>query len=379
MDDVRHGANLAAFSLQLDPGDVVIVSGGSGKFRILQMALGLLEPDRGRVRVFGEPPLRARGSVGYVPQRAPFDLDFPIRALDVVLMGRLRARGLRRRFDAEDWLRLVERYGVTTTFAAPTPIRQVCRLPDHVKARYDRSSMRRMVANAAPWSQALKEAYLADFPEDSLWEVYGSTELGVNCVLAPEHQRSKPGSCGLAAPGVEIRLYGEDGTVITEPNIPGELYVRSKSSFEAYYKADDQFQSGRREDFHSVGDVAYRDEEGFYYICDRKKDMIISGGMNIYPAEIESALESHPRIYEAAVFAIPSEEWGESVHACIVRTDESLTEADIDAFSREKLASYKIPRSIEFVSEIPKTGSNKILKRELRQKYWEGHETQVGA
>src|SRR5262245_38737758 len=141
---------------------------------------------------------------------------------------------LQRRFDPEDWLRLVDRHRVTTTFSAPTPIRLVCNLPAEVKARYDRSSMRRMVANAAPWSFALKEAYMADFGEDSLWEVYGSTELGVDTVLAPADQRRKPGSCGRAAPGVEIRLYDDGGLEIDEPHVPGEVYVRSVNTFLAY-------------------------------------------------------------------------------------------------------------------------------------------------
>ena len=176
---------------------------------------------------------------------------------------------LQRRFDPEDWLRLVQTYRVSMTFSAPTPIRLVVNLPAETKARYDRSSMKRMIANAAPWSFALKEQYLADFPEDSLWEVYGSTELGVDTVLAPQDQRRKPGSCGLAAPGVEIRLFDDNGHVIDAPNVPGEIYVRSLNNFVDYHKATEKFEANRRESFLSVGDIAYRDEEGFFYICDR--------------------------------------------------------------------------------------------------------------
>ena len=146
---------------------------------------------------------------------------------------------LQRKFDAEDWLRLVDRHCVTTTFSAPTPIRVVTQLPAETKARYDRSSMRRMVANAAPWSLALKQAYLADFPDDSLWEVYGSTELGVDTILRPEDQLRKPGSCGRAAPGVEIALFDDAGNAIEAVEVPGELYVRSKSDFETYHNAQE--------------------------------------------------------------------------------------------------------------------------------------------
>ena len=274
------------------------------------------------------------------------------------------------KFDAEDWLRLLTEYRATSSFSAPTPIRMICDLPDEVKARYDTSSMRVMVANAAPWSFSLKEAYLDDFPEESLWEIYGSTELGVNCVLPPADQRRKPGSCGKAAPNVDVALFTADGVEITEPDVPGELFVRASSVLDTYYKAEEKFAADHREGgWHTVGDIAYVDDEGYYFICDRKTDMIISGGVNIYPAEIEDALERHPGIYESAVVGVPDDKWGESVLACIVRRDAGLTVDDVEAHARTHLAGYKVPRHIEFVDEIPKTGSNKILKRSLRERF----------
>jgi acyl-CoA synthetase (AMP-forming)/AMP-acid ligase II len=286
------------------------------------------------------------------------------------------------KFDADDWLRLVDKYQVNSTFAAPAPIRIICNLPDDVKARYDTSSMKLMVANAAPWSMALKERYLADFPEDSLFEVYGSTEMGVNCILLPEDQRRKPGSCGMAAPGVEIVLLDDDQNIVTGtgPENPGELCVRSAGMFDTYHNAETKFAEDQRADgFHTVGDIAYRDDEGYFYICDRKKDMIISGGVNIYPAEIEAALENHPGILDVAVFGIPSEEWGEAVHAVVVvRASHTLSEADVVAYGREQLTSYKVPRSVTFTDEIPRTGSGKILKRELRAPFWVGQSRMVG-
>ncbi len=277
---------------------------------------------------------------------------------------------LQHKFDAEDWLRLIDTYRCSSTFSAPTPIRMVCNLPDEVKAAYDTSTMRIMIANAAPWSFALKEAYVQNFPPESLWEVYGSTELGVSTVLAPPDQMRKPGSCGLPAPMVDVALFDDDGNEVTEVGAPGELFVRAGTVLDTYYKAHEKFEADTREGgWHTVGDIAYRDDEGFLYICDRKKDMIISGGMNIYPAEIEAALERHPEVYEVAVIGVPSEEWGESVCAVIVPVDDSLDEAGVEAYARAHLAGYKVPRRIEFTTEIPKTGSNKILKRQLRDTY----------
>jgi acyl-CoA synthetase (AMP-forming)/AMP-acid ligase II len=291
--------------------------------------------------------------------------------------GLLRGQTIivQRKFDAEDWLRLVDKYQATLTFSAPALIRMVCALPKEVKDRYDRSCMRIMVANAAPWSYALKQQYVADFPPESLFEVYGSTELGVDTVLLPGDQLRKPGSCGRPAPGIEITLFGEDGNEVTGtgPDHPGEVFVRSKIVFDAYYKNDASYESNRRGDFHTVGDIAYWDDEGYLYICDRKADMIISGGMNVYPAEIEAALEQHPEIYDVAVFGVPSAQWDEVVHATVVRTaGSSLASEEVTAFAREHLAGYKVPRSVDFADELPRTGSGKILKRQLRAPYWAG-------
>jgi acyl-CoA synthetase (AMP-forming)/AMP-acid ligase II len=288
---------------------------------------------------------------------------------------------VQRRFDAQDWLRLVDKYRVTSTFSAPALVRMICALPAEVKDRYDRSGMRIMVANAAPWSYALKQQYLADFPPGSLFEVYGSTELGVDTVLLPQDQMRKPGSCGRPAPGIEIMLVDADGNQVTGtgPAHAGEVFVRSKVAFDSYYKNRDGYEASTRGDFHTVGDIAYWDEEGYLYICDRKTDMIISGGMNIYPAEIEAALEQHPGIYDVAVFGIPSDEWGEAVHATVVPSPgSSLTAAEIVAFAREHLASYKVPRSVHFTDELPRTGSGKLLKRQLRAPYWAGRTARVG-
>ena len=291
-------------------------------------------------------------------------------------MGIVQALGgtivVQRHFDAEDWLRLVQEHKVTTTFSAPTPIRRVVDLPADVRAKYDASSLARVIANAAPWPFELKRKYVDAFGDTSLFEVYGSTELSVNTILTPPDQMRKPGSCGKPLPGVEIALFDEEGNQVTTPLEPGELFVRSKAVFDTYYKAEEKFASSQRDGgWLTVGDIAYVDDEGYFYICDRKNDMIISGGVNIYPAEIEAVLVAHPAIADAAVFGIPSEEWGEGVHATVTLYEgASATDDELMAFCREHLAGYKVPRSFDRIDEIPRSASGKVLKKELRAPFW---------
>jgi fatty-acyl-CoA synthase/long-chain acyl-CoA synthetase len=332
----------------------------------------------------GDPEAAAQllGLIGYVPEDIYLTTGPLYHSGPGGFMGIAHMLGntvvVQRKFDALDWLRLLDKYKVSSTFSSPTTIRMVCNLAPECFDKYDTKSMRIMIANAAPWSFALKQSYLDRFPAESLFEVYGSTELGVNTVLLPEDQLRKRGSCGKPAPGVDISLFDDDGNEVTEPHQPGEVYVRSKNMYSSYYKAEDKYEADRRDDMHTVGDIAYFDEEGYIFICDRKNDMIISGGMNIYPAELEDALEHHNSIIDVAVFGIPSEEWGELVHAVIVVKDgASLSAEEIIAYSREHLASYKIPRSIAFTDEIPRTGSGKILKKDMRAPYWEGHSSAI--
>lgn len=361
------------------------VAPGEGSGATMIYTSGTTGRPKGALRRSGGDPEQIRGMlgfIGYVPEDVYLTTGPLYHSGPGGFMGLAYTLGntvvLQRKFAPEDWLRLVDRHRVTTTFSAPTPIRMVCHLPPAVKAKYDRSSMRRMIANAAPWSFALKEQYLSDFPEDSLFEVYGSTELGVNTILRPEDQRRKPGSCGKASPGVSLALFDAEGREVSEPDVPGELHVKSRSVFSTYYKNPEKYESSRRGEWLSVGDVAYRDAEGFYYICDRKNDMIITGGMNVYPAEIEAALEAHPAVADVAVFGIPSEEWGETIHAVLVlHPGHALDAEGLGAFAREHLAGYKIPRSVSFVEEIPRTASGKILKRVLREPFWKGHRTGV--
>jgi acyl-CoA synthetase (AMP-forming)/AMP-acid ligase II len=219
---------------------------------------------------------------------------------------------LMRRFDAARWVDLVREYRVTNTFTAPTPLKRIVALPPEVLARADLSSMRSLVANAAPVPYALKQEIVERLGDGFLFEVYGSTELGVDTVLPPDEQLARPGSCGRPVPGVELRVVGPDGAELPAGE-PGELQVRARGTFSGYH--------GREavpDGWKSVGDVAHLDADGYVYIRDRPGDLVITGGMNVYPAEVEAVLHEHPDVLDVAVYGVPSPEWGETVHAVVV-------------------------------------------------------------
>ena len=204
------------------------------------------------------------------------------------------------KFDPEQALARIERHRCTSTFMAPTLLKRIVDLPAAVRARYDVSSMRAIIVAAAPCPTRVKEGVLAHFGP-ALYEFYGSSELGVNTVLRPEDVLRKPGSCGRAAPGKEIALLDDDGRPVPTGQ-PGELYVRRfPGILDEYYRDPEATEQMRRGDWYTVGDVAYVDADGFYYICDRKRDMIISAGVNIYPAEIEAVLGDHRAVADVAV------------------------------------------------------------------------------
>jgi acyl-CoA synthetase (AMP-forming)/AMP-acid ligase II len=288
-----------------------------------------------------------------------------------------------RKFDPVRWLALVKEHRVTNTFSAPTQLKRIVALPDDELSKADLSSMICLIANAAPVPYALKEEVIAKLGDGFLYEVYGSTELGVDTVLPPADQLRKPGSCGKPYGGIEIKIVKDDGSLATTGE-PGELFVRTRLAMDGYHRTAEQLtelddrEPEDRLGWKSVGDVAYVDDEGYVYICDRKKDMIISGGVNIYPAEIEAVLHAHPAVLDVAVFGIPDDEWGERVHAIVQpKPDATVTVADLRAFAESRLAGYKRPRDYEFRDALPRTDSGKLLKRVLRDEYWQDRERAV--
>jgi len=272
------------------------------------------------------------------------------------------------KFEAEDALDLIGRNRVTTVFLAPTLLQRLVDAQD--RRPRDVSSLRALILGAAPCPHELKVRAQAAFGP-VLWEFYGATETGINTVLRPEDQLRKPGSCGLAVPGQEIRLVGADGKEAPDGE-PGELMVRNTWLAE-YYQRPDATGKSLHDGFFSVGDIAYRDGDGYYYICDRRVDMIISGGVNIYPAEVEAVLHAHPAVMDVAVIGVPDDEWGESVKAVVqVRPGRSAGADELIAFAGERLAGYKKPRSVDFVDELARDAAGKLLKRKIREPYWAG-------
>src|SRR5207248_600610 len=275
---------------------------------------------------------------------------------------------LQPKFDAAGALDEIESRRVTTTFIAPTLLQ---RLVDAQEGRpRDTSSLKAVILGAAPCPYALKVRAEAAFGP-VVWEFYGATETGINTVLRPEDQLRKPGSCGTLVPGQEIRLVRDGGTEAAVGE-PGELMVRSAWQAE-YFNRPDATNGSTHDGFFSVGDVAYRDEEGYYYICDRRADVIISGGVNIYPAEVEAVLHAHPAVVDAAVIGIPDDQWGESVKAVVqLRPGAAVMREELIVFCGQRLAGYKKPRSVDFVDELPRDAAGKLLKRKLRDVYWAG-------
>ena len=296
-------------------------------------------------------------------------------ALTIALGGTLVIQS---RFDPESFLRLIQEEKVTSAFVVPTILKRVLALPDEVKRRYDVSSMRSLIVGAAPFPVETKLAVLDFFGESCLYEYYGSTDAGLNTILPPAEQRRRPTSCGKVLEGQDVKILDDAGNELPRGEI-GNIYITNplvKSM--QYYKDPEKTKSAFRGDYMTVGDMGYLDDEGFLYICDRKTDMVISGGVNIYPAEVEHVIHEHPAVLDVAVVGVPNEEWGEELKAVVsLKPGVRATADDVIDFCRERLADYKRPRSVDFVDEVPRNPSGKILKREIRARYWEGRERRV--
>ncbi len=271
------------------------------------------------------------------------------------------------RFDPEQVLRLVEDLAITNTFMVPTHFNALFALDEKLRRGADVSSLRTIIANAAPLPQATKERIVDWLGDGILHESYGSTEGGIVTNLRPPDQLRKEQCVGLPLPCTEVRLLDEEGAEVERGEV-GELYSRSPYLFNGYWGLPDETSEAFRDGWLSVGDMARTDEEGYVYIVDRKKDMIISGGVNVYPREVEEVLHEHPAVAEAAVIGVPDEYWGEAVSAVVaLRPSASATSEELVEFCGSRLASFKLPKRLEFVDALPRNAAGKVLRRELRE------------
>ena len=273
----------------------------------------------------------------------------------------------------EEMLRLIDKYKVTHSHMVPTQFHRLLQLSEDVRRKYDVSSLRAMVHAAAPCPVETKWKML-EWWGDTIYEYYAATEGG-GTLAKPAEWKKHPGTVGRAWPNAEIRIYDENQAQLGSGQI-GTVYMKlGQANFE-YKDAAQKTRDNRIGEFFTVGDVGEMDEEGYLYLRDRKADMIISGGANIYPAEIEAELMQHPKIADVAVFGIPNDDWGEEVKAVIEPVDgveggEALTR-EILEWAASRLARYKTPKSIDYLPELPRDPNGKLYKRKLRDPYWAG-------
>ena len=280
------------------------------------------------------------------------------------------------KYDSAGVLELIDRYQATNVHLVPTQMKRLIDLPADVKSSFDGSSLQIVLHGAAPCPPVVKQL-LIDWWGPKISEYYGSTEGSVITMIDSEEWMAKGGSVGKPLPNMEVIVVGEDGTRLG-PNESGTLYFRNGmgTDFEYHNAPEKTADSHLEPGVFTTGDVGYLDDEGYLWLSDRKIDMIISGGVNIYPAEIEGVLGGHDLVADVAVIGVPNEEYGEEVKAVVVANDgvsadDALRETLI-AHCREHLAGYKRPRSIAFVDELPRTGTGKIQKAKVRAPYWEG-------
>jgi long-chain acyl-CoA synthetase len=276
------------------------------------------------------------------------------------------------RFDAEGLLELIERRRITHLNMVPIMFNRLLKLPEAVRRRYDVSSLRFVAHAAAPVSPPIKRAMI-EWWGPVINEYYGSTEMMNVTFCTAEEWLAHPGTVGRVMPGAEVRVVGPDGESLPARGI-GEVIGRMRGAADFTYQNDHAKRlSMEKQGLITPGDVGYFDEDGFLYLCDRKSDMIISGGVNIYPAEIEAELHKMPAVADCAVFGIPDEDFGEAVCAVVqVQPGASISETDVRAYLREHVAGYKVPKTVAFAQDLPREDSGKIFKRKLREPYWAG-------
>jgi long-chain acyl-CoA synthetase len=273
------------------------------------------------------------------------------------------------KFEAERSLQLIEQYRITSGYMVPTQFHRLLQLPVEVRERYDVSSLHAIVHSAAPCPRAVKEQMMAWWGP-VIWETYGGME-GAATIAKPHRWLEKPGTVGRAIKGMHLTILDDDGNELPAGEV-GHIYLDNGVGF-SYHDDPEQTKSAFKGKRFSLGDMGYLDEDGFLFISDRAKDMIITGGTNVYPAEIEATLLDHPAVHDAGVIGIPDPDWGETVTALIELKPGFTAGAEMQhellAFCKERLASYKVPRRWEFRENLPRTEAGKLYKRKIRDEY----------
>ena len=282
------------------------------------------------------------------------------------------------KFDLQSFCEIVERERVSHTILVPTMINMLTQFRDVKK--YDLSSLAVLGYGGSPIAPELIERTRELLPQVKLVQVYGLSETGLLTGLQDhEHTHDRLSSCGRPCPGIDLRITDEAGNSV-EVGKPGELVVRGDNVMPGYWNNPDETSLAFRNGWFRTGDIGCQDSAGYCYILDRLKDMIVTGGENVYSGEVEAAIYTHPAVREAAVFGIPDPKWGELVAACVVpKPGVTLSAEELVAHCRRNLASYKIPRHVELLdTDLPKSGSGKILKRVLRDRFWVDQPRAVG-
>lgn len=274
------------------------------------------------------------------------------------------------RFDAEELLQVIEKHKITHLQMVPTMFVRLLKLPDDIRNQYDVSSLEYIVHAAAPCPAQIKKAMI-DWWGPIIWEYYGSTEMGAVTHCSSEDALKYPGTVGRALPEATVKIFDEEGNELGADEI-GTIYGQLDVSTDFTYQNDDEKRrSIEKKGIITSGDIGYLNDEGYLFLCDRANDMIISGGVNIYPAEIEGALIECPGVHDCAVFGIPHEDFGETVLAVVeLQPGVELSEDKIREYLEGRLAHYKIPKRFEFQKDLPREDSGKLFKRRLREPYW---------
>ncbi|NBC23400.1 MAG: AMP-binding protein [Gammaproteobacteria bacterium] len=301
-----------------------------------------------------------------------FNVTIPLHAgVGVVMMDR---------WDPEQTLALIERYRITHTHMVATMFHRLLQLPEAVKRKYDLSSLKLVMHGAAPCPVHVKRAII-DWFGPIVYEYYAATEGGNNFGIDSATWLKKPGSVGTTPTPENTRILDDAGNDVAQGEV-GTIYFRAPEvgRFE-YFKAPEKTDSSYRGDWFTLGDMGYLDEDGFLFLTGRSAETIISGGVNIYPQEIDAALLQHPQVLDVCTVGVPNDEWGEEVKAVVLAKPEAEPGAalaeDIMAFARDQLAGFKCPRSVDFAADLPRLPSGKIQRRLVRQPYWEGRDKQI--